>query len=49
MAYTGHCAHCGSADMMAGLDQYQCLQCGKHTDQFGVAVAPDSAVEQKES
>jgi hypothetical protein len=34
------CAHCGSFDIMAGLDMYQCLQCGFHTHANGTAIAP---------
>jgi hypothetical protein len=40
MAFQGNCAHCRSFDVMAGLDQYQCLTCGKHTDHRGNAVTP---------
>ena len=40
MAYQGFCAHCGSYDMIAGLDKNQCLHCGLHTDSNGNAVAP---------
>ena len=38
--FQGKCAHCGSMDVIAGLDQYQCLHCGNHTDHLGSAVAP---------
>ena len=34
------CSHCGSADTMAGLDKYQCLHCGQHTNSDGSMVAP---------
>lgn len=29
------CAHCGSANTQAGLDRYQCLNCGKHSGYDG--------------
>jgi len=48
MAFQGHCAHCGSFDIMAGQDMYQCLHCGFHTDFHGNAVRPTST-ETKES
>jgi hypothetical protein len=38
MAYRGYCAHCGSYDMIAGQDMYQCLHCGRHTHTDGTAM-----------
>jgi hypothetical protein len=48
MAFQGNCAHCGSFDLMAGQDMYQCLHCGGHTDHLGNAV-PSLTAEKKES
>lgn len=36
------CAHCGSADVMAGFDTYQCLSCGRITGDDGSKLLPDS-------
>ena len=36
----GHCTHCGSTELIAGQDMYQCLICGKHTHSDGSLVAP---------
>ena len=38
MAYQGYCAHCGSYDMVAGQNMFQCLHCGEHTHHLGHAV-----------
>jgi len=38
--FNDQCAHCGSFDTVAGLNLYQCLKCGYHTDAAGNAVAP---------
>jgi len=32
------CAHCGGADVEAGLDRYICLGCGRQTDMSGNAL-----------
>lgn len=38
------CGHCGSADVMAGLDMFQCLHCGDHTKSNGELVPPRPSV-----
>lgn len=35
------CAHCGSVETMAGLDEFQCLACGRQTKADGTPVTPD--------
>ena len=37
------CAHCGSTDVMAGLDQVTCLHCGERTYHDGRKVPPTPA------
>lgn len=35
MADTYLCAHCGSTDLMARMQDFQCLACGNRTDLEG--------------
>ena len=37
------CAHCGSFDIQAGLDHFQCLICGLHTSADGRQSVPPSS------
>ena len=36
------CAHCGSFDIIAGQDHFQCLECAKHTSATGKKSVPSS-------
>jgi len=45
VSFQGQCAHCGSFDLMAGQDMYQCLKCGYHTTAEGTTVAPPTPSE----
>ena len=38
MPVNRRCAHCGSMDTQATVDEIQCLKCGGLTDSHGVAV-----------
>ena len=40
MTFQGKCAHCGSMDVMAATDHWQCLDCGFRTGADNVALAP---------
>ena len=46
MAFQGYCAHCGSYDVIAGQDMFQCLKCGLHTDHLGNAVPSQTATKE---
>lgn len=40
------CAHCGSTDMAALFDSYECLTCRAHTDEEGAKTLPSSLMTQ---
>ena len=39
MPWPRQCAHCGSMDIQAGIDEIMCLDCGGLTDKDGHAVS----------
>ena len=41
------CAHCGSHEMQAGLNQYQCLACGECTFYDGTPVQSLTAAQKR--
>ncbi len=51
MSVNNRCANCRSIDVQAGLDQLQCLRCGRLTDSQGrlVPAEPECSVPKAQS